>query len=151
MSNATDVLLVEPNRQDADTVRRVISKQGRKGIVVTDTHSAGDYLFAPGTYATAGDGPPPKVILLDLWTPHADGCEMLRRIRSSAATKGVPVVVLSSSRNDWDVLRCYQLGANSYLSKPERPDELVKVVYEVAHYWMNGGGTGDLAGLPTAR
>ena len=128
-----DILLVEPTRQDADTIRRLLQRQGhRRGLLVADLSAALAHLFPDDPKAA-----PPGVILLDLWTPHANGCDLLRRIRQHPATRDVPVVVLSSSRNDWEVLRCYQLGANSYMTKPEKPDDLARLAHEAGRFWVS--------------
>lgn len=133
MTTPTDILLVEPTRQEADTIRRSLQRQGHgRGLLVADLPGALAHLFPE--HPKAG---PPRVILLDLWTPHANGCDLLRRIRQHPATEAVPVVVLSSSRNDWEVLRCYQLGANSYMTKPDKPDDLARMAYEAGRFWVS--------------
>ncbi len=144
MAQAADILLVEPSVADADRVRRALKQQHARDsvLVLGDSGEAVEYLLRSGRYANQPVALPPKVILLDLWTPFADGCDVLRRIRTNAATHATPVVVLSTSPNDWDVLRCYQLGASSYLAKPAQPEQLAKVIYEVARYWMATGGPG---------
>ncbi|MDF2452428.1 MAG: response regulator, partial [Bacteroidota bacterium] len=95
-----------------------------------------DFIFAEGTYAGRNVEDKPRVILLDLKMPKVNGIEVLERIRMDARTRTIPVVMLTSSKEDPDILRCYELGANSYVIKPVEFDEFQKAISNLGLFWM---------------
>ena len=132
-----DVLLVEDNPDDAEFTLRALRKANVALRVahVEDGVAALELMFATGRWS---DRPPlpPRVVLLDLKLPRVDGREVLRRIKSDARTRAVPVVVLTSSREPSDVQQCYALGANSYIVKPVEYPELIAKLGDLVRYWM---------------
>lgn len=137
-NSAVDVLLVEDNPSDAELTLRALQKHNLVNNVewVKDGAAALDYLFGQGGYAGRDASTPPKVVLLDLRLPKVDGLEVLQRLRADARTRHVPVVVLTSSKEDRDIVESYKLGANSFVSKPVAFDEFAKTVAELGLYWM---------------
>jgi two-component system response regulator len=133
-----EILLVEDNPTDAELAIRALKKKNlaNKLVWVKDGAEALDFLFGTGIYSgrTAENGP--KVILLDLRLPKVDGMEVLRRVKNDERTRVIPIVVLTSSREDRDVVESYQLGVNSYISKPVEFDEFAKTVAELGLYWL---------------
>jgi len=133
-----EILLVEDNPNDAELAMRALKKNNlaNKLLWVKDGAEALDFIFATGSYShrTVVNGP--KVILLDLRLPKVDGMEVLRRIKGDERTKTTPVVVLTSSREDRDIVESYKLGVNSYISKPVGFDEFAKTVSELGFYWL---------------
>src|SRR5512143_2037554 len=115
-----EILLVEDNPTDAELAIRALNKSNlaNKLIWVKDGAEALDFIFGTGAYAGRSVASGPRVILLDLRLPKVDGMEVLRRIKADARTRVIPVVVLTSSKEDRDVVDSYQLGVNSYISKP---------------------------------
>jgi CheY-like chemotaxis protein len=136
--NAIEVLLVEDNPTDAELTLRALRGKGLRNnfVVARDGQEALDFLFAQGVYADRNIGKSPKLVLLDLRLPKVDGIEVLRKIKSDERTKMIPVVVLTSSRQEPDIEKCYQLGANSYIVKPVDFDKLVEAVSELGVYWL---------------
>lgn len=130
-----EILLVEDNPSDAElTIRALKSKRLSNNVVhVKDGAAALHFLFGNGTSPT---NTRPKVILLDLKLPKVNGLEVLERIKSNPETKSIPVVVLTSSREDSDLARCYELGANSYIVKPVEFESFVSAVAELGFYWL---------------
>jgi two-component system response regulator len=129
------VLLVEDNADDVALMLRVFARVGVLGqdeiVVARDGAQALDFLFGSGTPLL------PKVILLDLKMPRVDGLEVLRRIRADARTRLTPVVVLTSSDEERDVRESYDLGANSYVRKPEDSSQFSEAVTTVGRYWFH--------------
>jgi len=127
---ALDILLVEDNPNDAELAQRALKKTnlGPRLVLSRDGAEALDYLFS--------DRPKPKVIFLDLKTPKIDGMEVLRRIRADERTKGIPVVVLTSSQEERDITESYKLGVNSYVVKPVEFDKFYKTVSDLGTYWL---------------
>ena len=136
--DAIEVLLVEDNPTDAELTLRALRGKGLRNnfVVARDGQEALDFLFAQGAYADRNMGKSPKLVLLDLRLPKVDGIEVLRKIKSDERTKMIPVVVLTSSRQEPDIEKCYQLGANSYIVKPVDFDKLVEAVSELGVYWL---------------
>jgi two-component system, response regulator len=128
-----EIILVEDNPYDAELTVRALRNQGlANGLkLLTDGEEALDFIFAQA----AGNGHP-KVILLDLKLPKIDGLEVLRRLKSDERTKMIPVVVLSSSKENSDILSSYQYGVNSYIVKPVDFDKFLKAVGELGFYWL---------------
>jgi CheY-like chemotaxis protein len=133
-----EILLVEDNSTDAELCIRALKKNNLANnlVWVKDGAEALDFLFATGAYADRNVAIPPKVVLLDLRLPKVDGMEVLRRIKSDERTKAIPVVVLTSSKEDRDIAESYQLGVNSYISKPVEFDSFAKTVSELGMYWL---------------
>ena len=139
MTTAEDVeiLLVEDNPNDVELTLRALQKQNlaSKVFVVKDGAEALDFIFAAGAFANRKVEHLPKVILLDLKLPKVDGIEVLRRIKSDDRTKHTPVVMLTSSQEERDVLNTYNLGVNSYIVKPVDFSHFVHAVSELGVYW----------------
>lgn len=133
-----EILLVEDNPTDAELTMVALKEHNlaNKLVWVKDGAEALDFLFATGAYARRNIGNGPRVVLLDLRLPKVDGLEVLRRIKADERTKRIPVVVLTSSKEDRDVAECYGVGANSYIGKPVEFDEFAKVVSELGLYWL---------------
>jgi two-component system response regulator len=133
-----EVLLVEDNMGDAELTIRALKKNNlaNKLIHLENGADALDYIFAQGIYANRIIDNIPKVILLDLNMPKVGGIEVLQKIKSDERTKKIPVVILTSSKEDPDIEKCYDLGANSYIVKPVEFDNFVKAVDELGLYWF---------------
>jgi two-component system response regulator len=133
------ILLVEDNPDDVDLTLRAFRRAGitRPVDVATDGVEAVDYLFAQGAFAHRAGAPLPAVVLLDLKLPRLDGHEVLRRIRSDARTRLLPVVILTSSLEEADLLRGYSGGANSYVRKPVSYTEFVEAARQLGVYWLD--------------
>ena len=125
-----DILLVEDNPNDAELTQRAFRKSDLdvRLTIVRDGAEALDYLF--------GGKPRPKVVLLDLKLPKIDGIDVLRRIRAGERTRTIPVVVLTSSQEERDIVECYELGANSYVVKPVDFDRFYRTVSDIGAYWL---------------
>ena len=133
----TEILLVEDNPNDVELTMRALQKQNlaNKVFHVKDGAEALEFMFATGAYSKRKMDNRPKVILLDLKLPKIDGIEVLRRIKADARTKDTPVVMLTSSQEERDVLESYHLGANSYIVKPVDFSNFVHAVSELGVYW----------------
>ncbi|MFZ2161295.1 MAG: response regulator [Sideroxyarcus sp.] len=133
-----EILLVEDNPTDAELCIRSLKKNNlaNKLVWVKDGAEALDFLFATGAYAERSVTCPPKVILLDLRLPKVDGKEVLRRVKSDERTRAIPVVVLTSSKEDRDVAESYQLGVNSFISKPVGFEDFARTVKDLGLYWL---------------
>lgn len=132
-----DIVMVEDTATDAEMTMRILRKRGLANqlIWLKDGGEAVDFLFQPGKYA-AGGAHRPKLILLDIKLPKVDGIEVLRRVRADPELQLTPVVMLTSSAEERDVIDSYRLGANSYIVKPVDIDDFDRVVGEVGLYWM---------------
>lgn len=130
---ALDILLVEDNEHDAELTLRALKKHRLASHIhwTKDGAAALDYLLG-----SAAMPPLPRVILLDLKLPKVDGLEVLRRLKSDDRTKSIPVVVLTSSNQESDLLQSYQLGVNSYLVKPVEFDSFSETVAQFGLYWL---------------
>jgi CheY-like chemotaxis protein len=140
MSNLKEVeiLIVEDNPNDAEMALRALQKNNltNKVKVVEDGEKALDFTFARGEFADRKNIPYPKIILLDLKLPKLDGLEVLRAIKSDPETKIIPVIVLTSSREEKDIVESYRLGVNSYIVKPVDFDKFVEAVRDLGLYWL---------------
>ncbi|MGH7569269.1 MAG: response regulator [Gemmatimonadales bacterium] len=140
MSPPTDaeILLVEDNPNDAELTLRALARNRvtNQVFVVRDGAEALDFLFARGQYAQRDIEHQPKVVLLDLKLPKVDGLEVLRQIKSDQRTQTIPIVVLTSSREEPDIARSYRLGVNSYIVKPVDFEAFVRAVSEAGLYWV---------------
>ena len=137
MSNK-EILLVEDNPDDVELTRIAFAeaKIANDLIVMGDGAQALDYLFARGDYSDRDPTDLPSIILLDLNMPKVDGREVLQAIRANAATKSLPVVVLTTSAEPFDVEASYALGVNSYIQKPVSFEQFVWAVKQVGLYWL---------------
>ncbi len=138
MENRT-ILLVEDNPKDEALTLRALKKcnLANEIVVTRDGAEALDYLFATGDYTGRDVGDLPAVVLLDLKLPKIDGLEVLRRIRSNERTRLLPVVVLTSSDEEKDIIAGYELGANSYVRKPVVFSDFGMAIAELGRYWLN--------------
>jgi two-component system response regulator len=136
--NEAEVLLVEDNMQDAELTVRALKKinLANKLFHVKDGAEALDFLFAKGEYADRDPTLKPKVILLDIKMPRMDGIEVLRQIKANETTKMIPVVIMTSSREEQDVFKSYTLGVNSYVVKPVDFHDFANAVSELGMYWL---------------
>ncbi len=132
------ILLVEDSPDDVDLTLRALKKSNvlNEVVVVRDGDEALDYLFATGTYSGRDSTVMPEVVLLDLKLPKVDGLEVLRQIRADERTKLLPVVILTSSSEERDVVESYKLGANSYIRKPVDFDQFIESVRQLGLYWL---------------
>jgi CheY-like chemotaxis protein len=132
-----EILLVEDNPNDVELTIRALQKQNlaNKVFVVRDGAEALEFMFATGAFSTRRVENRPKVILLDLKLPKVDGIEVLRRIKSDDRTRHTPVVMLTSSQEERDVIDTYNLGVNSYIVKPVDFSNFVHAVSELGVYW----------------
>jgi two-component system, response regulator len=141
-TNGVDILLVEDNPHDAELALRALKKHNLADrlVWVKDGAAALEIIFGPGpSGGTGGIGEVchrPKVILLDLKLPKLDGLEVLRRLKANEETRTIPVVVLTSSLEEQDIVRSYQLGVNSYVVKPVNFDNFSKAVAQLGLYWL---------------
>lgn len=133
-----DIILVEDSADDAELVIRALRKSGIVNSLVhlKDGEQALNFLFCKGPYEGHHSPPCPRLILLDIKMPKVDGLEVLRRIKTDKRLRVVPVVLLSSSREDKDINESYQLGANSYVVKPVEFEKLTKTVQGLGLYWL---------------
>jgi CheY-like chemotaxis protein len=140
------ILLVEDNLQDIEIARRAFAKGRVKNelIVVRDGQEALDYLYRQGKYKDPASSPRPGMILLDLNLPKVGGMEVLQQIKKDEALKSIPVIVLTASPREEDVVRTYNLGVNTYIQKPVEFDNFMRVVNAVQEYWI------VIASLPPA-
>lgn len=138
MTTTKTILLVEDNPDDEALTMRALRRHHivNPVVVAHDGVEALDYLFAAGAYAGRDVGQLPQVMLLDLKLPRLDGLEVLRRVRADERTRPLPVVILTSSREERDVMRGYDLGANSYVRKPVDFNEFLDSVRQLGLYWL---------------
>lgn len=136
--SAIEVLLVEDNLLDAEMTLRALknSRVANEIVHVKDGEEALNWLFCKGEYENRDTSLKPKVILMDLKLPKVDGIEALRAIRSDERTKRLPVVMLTSSKEEQDIIHSYELGVNSYIVKPVEFENFSRAVVEAGHYWL---------------
>ena len=138
MSTPLEILLVEDNPNDAELAIRALKKRNLANnlIHVEDGQAALDFLFCTGAYEGREAHHLPKVVLLDLKLPKVNGIEVLRQLRAEPRTKLLPVVVLTSSREERDVIETYELGANSFIVKPVDFENFSEAVSNLGMYWL---------------
>ena len=137
-NSEVEILLVEDNFSDAELTIRALKKNNiaNKITHLKDGAEALDFLFGEGTYAGRDMNNRPKAVLLDLKMPKVNGIEVLRRVKSDERTRSIPVIVLTSSKEDPDIKSCYDLGVNSYIVKPVGFENFVKAIGELGLYWL---------------
>lgn len=135
---AVEILLVEDNPNDVKLALYAFQKQhlANRVHVVRDGAEALEFLFATGRYADRHVADGPRLILLDLKLPLVDGTEVLRRVKADPRTQAIPVVVLTSSREERDIIESYKLGVNSYIVKPVDFDQFTEAVRQLGFYWL---------------
>lgn len=133
-----DILLVEDNPNDAELATRALKKNNLVNnlVLVGDGEEALDFMFCRGKFKDRNRLDKPRLILLDLKLPKVDGLEVLKALKSHQDTKSTPIVVLTTSKEESDVLRSYDLGANSYIVKPVDFDKFMQSVREMGLYWL---------------
>ena len=137
-TNCLEILLVEDNPQDLELTLRALQKARLANHIqiARDGREALDYLFCEGSFAERPKGLRPKVVLLDLKLPKIDGLEVLRQIKGDPRTLTIPVVVLTSSKEQNDVVESYRLGVNSYIVKPVNFESFSRSVQDIGLYWL---------------
>jgi two-component system, response regulator len=133
-----EILLVEDNPDDVELTLHALRKEKLANHihVARDGEEALEFLFCHGNHAGRSFEHPPKLILLDLKLPKVDGMEVLKRLKADARTKAIPVVILTSSKEERDLVSGYNLGANSYIQKPVDFDQFRETVKSVGLYWL---------------
>jgi CheY-like chemotaxis protein len=133
-----EILLVEDSMEDADLVIRSLKKcnLGNSILHVIDGVEALDFIFATGNFSERKIDDKPRLILLDLKMPRVNGLEVLRAIKKDERTKSIPVVIMTSSREDRDLLESYELGVNAYVVKPVVFENFAKAVAELGMFWL---------------
>jgi CheY-like chemotaxis protein len=145
-----EILLVEDNPRDAELALRSLRQRNLANQVhwVKDGAEALDFMFCEGVYAARNPNHTLKLVLLDLKMPKVDGIEVLRRLKSDERTRATPVVIMTSSGEDRDLVESYRLGANSYVVKPVRFEEFLRTVSDIGLYWVLANRTAPVAGAP---
>lgn len=136
--NHVEILLVEDNEDDAALIIRSLKKNNLTNQLVhlNDGAKALDFLFARGPYEGRQINDVPKVVLLDLKMPKVDGLQVLREIRADERTRLIPIIIMTSSKEEKDIITSYKLGVNSYIVKPVEFENFAKAVAEVGLYWL---------------
>src|SRR5579863_8414595 len=137
-SGELDILLVEDNQDDMDLALHALKREQLANhiFVARDGEEALDFLFCRGAFAERSFDHPPKLVLLDLKLPKVDGMEVLKQLKTDPRTKTIPVVMMTSSREERDLVASYNLGANSYIQKPVDFDQFRETVKNVGLYWL---------------
>jgi len=133
-----DILLVEDNPHDVELTTRALKKRklANNMTIVRDGAEALEFIFGTGKYSSRDPEQHPRVILLDLKLPKVDGLEVLRTLKNDQRTRTIPVVILTSSQEERDIVESYRLGVNSYIVKPVDFDKFVNAVSDVGLYWL---------------
>ena len=136
--NALTILLVEDNPDDEELTLRALRQNNITNLVniARDGAEALDYLFCQGAYKTRDPMQKPAIVMLDLKLPKIDGLEVLRRMRADERTRLTPVVILTSSKEEQDLVKSYNLGANSYIRKPVDFKQFVSTIGQLGLYWL---------------
>jgi len=137
-NNAVEILVVEDNPDDLEMMLRALRKINLANHIhaARDGAEALDFIFCRGDYSSRQIEDRPKVILLDLKLPKVDGLEVLQRLKADSRTSMIPVTILTSSREQRDVVESYKLGVNSYIVKPVNFESFAKAVQEMGMYWL---------------
>lgn len=138
-ANNHDIVIVEDSPDDAELILRAFRRNNISNSihVISDGAEALEYFFAKGKYHCRDINSIPKLVILDLKLPKVDGFELLQHIKLDERTKVMPVVILTSSKEERDVIACYKLGANSYIVKPVDFDQFMTTVRDLGQYWMH--------------
>lgn len=138
MQHEIEILLVEDNPNDAEMTLRALRKNhlANRIIHLKNGEEALDFFYGRGSFEGRDVSSIPKVVLLDLKMPKVDGIEVLRDLKSNPRTRTIPVVVLTSSKEDPDIKTCYELGVNSYIVKPVGFENFLKAISELGFYWL---------------
>ena len=133
-----EILLAEDNPKDAEMTQRALRKHnlGNRVYWVKDGAEALDFIYCRGAYADRDPTRPPKLVLLDIKMPKVDGIEVLRQVKADERTRVIPVVVMTSSNEERDVMESYRLGVNSYIVKPVEFASFLEVVAKIGLYWV---------------
>ena len=136
--NAVEILIVEDNPRDAELTLRALKKNNLANnvLIAEDGAEALDFFFCRGKYAKRSISNPPKVVLLDLKLPKVSGLEVLKAVKSDKRTSHIPIVIVTSSRQEPDIATAYDLGANSYVVKPVDFEQFVKAMSSLGLYWL---------------
>src|SRR6267378_2896075 len=137
-SGKLDILLVEDNQDDMDLALHALKREklANNIYVVRDGEEALDFIFCRGAFIHRSFERPPKLILLDLKLPKVDGMEVLNRLKSDVRTRTIPVVIMTSSKEERDLVKGYGLGVNSYIQKPVDFNQFRETVRQVGLYWL---------------
>ena len=137
-SKQVEIVLIEDNPHDAELALRALKTYNLANelIWLKDGVEALDFIFAQGQYADRSIEDVPKVVLLDLKLPRINGLEVLEKVKSDVRTKGIPIVVLTSSSEERDIVTSYNLGVNSYILKPVDFDKFINAIREIGFYWL---------------
>ena len=138
MEHESEIVIVEDNPNDAELMIRSLEKNhlANSLILLEDGEQALDFVFCRGKYADRDSSRTPKVIFLDLKLPKVDGLEVLRQVKSNEQTCKIPVIVVTSSKEDPDIAAAYKLGVNSYVVKPVNFDNFVETINQLGLYWL---------------
>jgi two-component system, response regulator len=138
MLNQVEVLLVEDNIHDAEMTIRALRKVNLANnlVHVKDGEEALEFIFAQGKFSNRQQSDQPKVILLDIKMPKVDGIEVLKQLKSRESTKSIPIVIMTSSKEEQDIINSYQLGVNSYVVKPVDFEGFARAVSQLGMYWL---------------
>ncbi|MEQ8905342.1 response regulator [Ekhidna sp.] len=136
-NHLVEILLVEDNKNDAELALMALEefRLSNKIVWLKNGKEALDFLFGEGEYSERDTAQKPRIILLDLKMPKVDGIEALKAIRADKRTKYIPVTMLTSSKEERDIVETYKLGVNSYIVKPVDFDQFVKAVKDIGYYW----------------
>ena len=137
-SGELDILLVEDNQDDMDLALHALRREklANNIFVARDGEEALDFLFCRGPFANRSFDHPPKLVLLDLKLPKMDGLQVLEEVKRDPRTRAIPVIILTSSKEERDLVNGYKLGVNSYIQKPVNFGEFQKVVQQLGMYWL---------------
>jgi DNA-binding response OmpR family regulator len=135
---AVEILLVEDNDDDAELTLMAFKKHKFANIIIRirDGAEALDYLFCRRQFISRNINQLPKIILLDLKLPKVSGFEVLKAVKSNDILKSIPVIIMTSSQEEKDIVRSYELGVNSFITKPVLMEEFMEVVYNLGFYWL---------------
>jgi two-component system response regulator len=138
MINDIEILFAEDSADDAMLTIRALKKSGFANKVhhVIDGAQALDFMYCKGAYSERDCTINPKLILLDLKMPKMGGMEVLEKLKSDPNLRSIPIIILTSSKEDPDIQKCYALGANSYIAKPVESENFFNVIKEIGLYWM---------------
>lgn len=138
LTGEAEILLVEDNPNDVELTLHALRKEhlSNRIHVARDGEEALEFLFCRGTYRHRSFDHPPKVVILDLKLPKVDGLEVLRQLKNDTRTHGIPVTILTSSKEDRDLAESHQLGVNSYIQKPVDFDQFREIVKQLGLYWL---------------